>query len=384
LEKKNMTYYSTGALPRFDVPQICRVVITRRNAPRVDPRFRSNSVKSCLAMLAASALVASLPWARALAGCQAPTNTFLNPFTKESAHHRPIGSGAVYAGRNHPTTKALLQVGFANINADNGWGNNVYQSKTSDPWKTVQRVGPYPGQLPFPFTLRVPVGANNHDTSDAQILVVEPNTINAHEFYRWRWNGGNPTASFRTTWKTNGLGHGSRMGASASGLPALFGLIRGHEVNVPGYKMQHVFTVALPHKFKGCRVDMFDNRAVWPATSIDTFCVNNPSLCPGPIPYGALLALPPSANVAGLGLSEPGKRMAEALRNYGAYTVDSSDCPTMRADQYVTPANVNAIRSDMRKLYPLLQMVLNNEKDQTASGGGTPRAENCAFDSPDR
>jgi hypothetical protein len=66
------------------------------------------------------------------------------------------------------------------------------------------------------------------------------------------------------------------------------------------------------------------------------------------------------------------------------YAADGSACPTLRADQYVTPANVLALRTDMRKLYPLLRMVLNNSKDQTASGGGTPRAENCAFDSPSR
>jgi hypothetical protein len=148
LEKKNMTDYSTGALPRFAVPQISRVVITRRNAPRVDPRSRSNSVKSRLAMLAVSALVASLPWARASAACQSPTNTFLNPFNKESAHHRPIGSGAVYADRNHPSTISLLKGGFGTINSDNGWGNNVYQSKTTDPLKTVVQAGSYNIGLP--------------------------------------------------------------------------------------------------------------------------------------------------------------------------------------------------------------------------------------------
>jgi hypothetical protein len=107
-------------------------------------------------------------------------------------------------------------------------------------------------------------------------------------------------------------------------------------------------------------------------------------LCSGNIPYGALLALPPSVNINDLGLSEPGKRLAGALQNYGAYAVDSTGCSAMRADQYVNATVKHALKNDMKKIYPLLRMVLNNNAGQTASGGGTPRAENCAFDSPDR
>ena len=30
---------------------------------------------------------------------------FYNPFSRESAHHRPIGSGAIYAGNDHPAVR---------------------------------------------------------------------------------------------------------------------------------------------------------------------------------------------------------------------------------------------------------------------------------------
>jgi hypothetical protein len=268
-------------------------------ARRLDLRSRSNVAKSRVAMLALSVFVASLPWARAWAACQSPTNTFLNPFNKESAHHRPIGSGAAYADRNHPTTVALLKTGFGTINSDNGWGFNIYQSKLADPLKTVVQAGAY--NIGLPVTLRVPVGANNHNTSDAGVAIVEPNTITAHEFYQWRWNNGKPVAGIHRTWSTRSNGQGSRMGVSASGLPALYGLIRGHEINVPGYKIEHALQISLSHPFNGCRVSQLQNKVVWPAISTDWYVrPSRPSvMARSPMarcsPYRRAPALPPSA-----------------------------------------------------------------------------------------
>ena len=38
------------------------------------------------------------------AACTTPKILYLNPFSKNSAHHRPIGTGALYAAGNHPST----------------------------------------------------------------------------------------------------------------------------------------------------------------------------------------------------------------------------------------------------------------------------------------
>jgi hypothetical protein len=56
----------------------------------------------------------------------------------------------------------------------------------------------------------------------------------------------------------------------------------------------------------------------------------------------------------------------------------------MRGDQNIDGGVKQALIKDMRKIYPLLRMVLNNDAGQAASGGGMPRAENCAFNSPGR
>jgi hypothetical protein len=156
----------------------------------------------------------------------------------------------------------------------------------------------------------------------------------------------------------------------------MFGLLRGQEVNTPGYKIQHALQIALDAK--GACGMMIKNQVVWPAVSTDGFCRDS-RFCRGNIPYGALLALPPNVNIGSLGLSEPGKRLAEALQKYGTYVVDNSLCPVMRGDQNINGSVRMALIRDMKKLYPLLRMVLNNSAGQNASGGGAPQAENCAF-----
>jgi hypothetical protein len=320
-----------------------------------------------------------------LAGpCQAPLDPVSNPFNKSSALHRPIGSGAQYAGDTHATTLNLKNASFNNINSNNGWGVNVYRSTSSDPYLRVTQNGSY--NVGLPTSLRVPNNAQNQSTTDATVVIHDTSTNITHEFYYWRWNGGSPTASIHRQWAIRGAGHtgpgGSGVGTSASGVAGMFGLLRGHEVNVAGYKIQHALQMALDAQGK-CGM-MMKNQVVWPATYTDGFCKSNSSMCRGQIPYGALLAVPPGVNIDSLGLSEPGKRLAKALQDYGVYVVDNSQCPTLRGDQHITAGVKQALITDMRKLYPRLRMVMNNNASQAVAGGGTPRAANCAFDSPSR
>lgn len=113
-----------------------------------------------------------------------------------------------------------------------------------------------------------------------------------------------------------------------------------------------------------------------------------PTYNTGEIAYGDLIAIPPEAsggpNLDSLGLSEGGKRLAEAIRNYGIYVTDGtgSNCPALRTDQFV--ANVAQLKDDLTKVYPHLRVVLNGAwtPGLSAVGGGIPLAPNCAFDAP--
>ena len=379
--------HANTTLSRGLLTSVLSLRLTRRHRSRRHASGQRFSIFGTLqkTVLAASIVAGpSLLAAPALAGpCQAPADPFPNPFGKASALHRPIGSGAIYASDSHATTLNLRRASFNNINSNNGWGVNVYKSTYADPYVRVTAGGPYNQGLPV--SLRVPAEAHNQSTTDATVVIHDATTNITHEFYYWRWNNGRPTASIYHQWNIRGAGHtgpgGARVGSSASGVAGMFGLVRGHEVNVAGYKVQHALQMALDGR--GTCGMMLKKQVVWPASSTDGFC-NSGDNCRGQIPYGALLALPPSVNIDSLGLSEPGKRLAKAIQDYGIYVVDNSQCPTLRGDQFIASNVKQALTNDMRKVYPRLRMVLNNDSRQSVAGGGTARAPNCAIDAPGR
>jgi len=272
--------------------------------------------------------------------------TFEFPFAVDSAQYRSIGSGAKYAPDSDATTRSLRSVPFGHLNSpgSSGYGFSVYRRGDQ---------------------ASAPTGA------EGVVIIVDGKT--AHEY--WHYRGGD-NADAKYTWAMNGRPEPSgsgRVGASASGVAGLFGLARGHELNTPGTPIQHVSQITLAKS-------LVKPVAVWPAAHVDGYCKRGE--CGGSIAYGSLLALPPSVNVDGLGLSDPGRRLAHALQDYGAYVVDTTkgDSTNMRADQSVAPAVVAKVNRDMAKVYPLLRVVTNNSEDQAASGGGTPRDQICGMD----
>lgn len=327
--------------------------------------------------------------------CEGPVNdVFLNPFGKDSAHHRPIGTGAVYASDDDMGTKEWLSASTFNVNVGSPWGVQVAQVAATDPLFTIK---PNPRAenriIDIPVTIRLPQGGLPDDTSapgqDAVAVIYDRSIPRVHQLREYYWNDGKPVAGQYRTWDLRGLGHGvrsgDRVGTSASGVAALFGVLRGDELNTPGRRIQHALQIALPSRpsKSGGKPVMLANTAVLPAVSVDGFCGG--ANCSGHIPYGALLAIPPRAkggpDLDKLGLSEAGRRFAEAVRDYGIYVVDTGNEAAggaIRADQFVKK---NLIMGDIRKIHQYLRRVMNNDVlGSPVAGGGTPLAPNCAFD----
>ena len=329
------------------------------------------------------------------AACSTPKNDlFLNPYNKNSAHHRPIGSGASYASDSHSSTRDWLKAGHLNVNAGAPWGTSVAETDTSDPLRVIGARATCDKVLGLPVSIRIPREGfqipiqNNHSGCPDGVVVFFDRTINKpHQLRQYNWNGGRPTAGQYKTWDIRGLGHGTRsgerMGTSASGVAGLFGVLRGAEINAAGHKIEHALRMGLPRK-PGCKI-MLSRSVVLPATTGDrnrsTSGYNT-----GSIPYGGLMALPPSVNIAGMGLSEPGRRLAQAVQDYGVYALDGGGCSAgaLEADQHVNGGVKDQLRNDIRKIYPRMRLVLNNNVlGSSTAGGGAPRGDNCAF-TPER
>jgi len=327
------------------------------------------------------------------AACTTPKDAFLNPFSKNSAHHRPIGSGAQFAPSNHPSTNSWLRVRGIGINVGAPWGVSVTAADSSDVMRTVGPVSLKCDRVEgLPKTIRMPregfitrVKLNGNGCTDGVVVIYDRVQKVPHQLRQYNWNGGKPVAGQYKTWSITGLGHGTRrgerLGTSASGVAALFGILRGDEINNPAKKVEHALQMILPSAPSHCAM-MMSREIVLPATSGDSY-MRNPGYNLGNIPYGALMALPPPGkggpDINRLGLSARGKRLAEAVRDYGIYAVDTGACPALRADQHV--GNTAELKAALSRIYPHIRRVLNNNVMGTpTAGGGAGIAPNCAND----
>ncbi len=351
--------------------------------------FRYLSRHLLSSAVAASLMMVTATSSFAQTACSAPKDVFLNPFSKNSAHHRPIGTGAQYASSSHAATRDWLKAGSLAINVGGPWGVDAVRVASSDP---VHRVTGKSNGIGLPASVRLPRGGlitniqySSIGSYDGVAVIYDQTSGTAHEMFQYDWNGGRPLASIHKTWNIRGLGHGTasgqRLGTSASGVAMLFGILRGYEINTAGHEIGHALQIGLP-AFPNCKM-MLSKQVVLPATARDAFA-SNAGYNTGNIPYGALMALPRNININSLGLSEPGRRLARALQNYGAYVVDNAGCGggAIRADQDVKSQIRNQLSGDIPKIYKHMRMVLNNSNvlGTAVAGGGQPLAPNCAFD----
>ena len=332
--------------------------------------------------------------------CAMKSDLFYNPFKADSAHHRPIGCGAMYADDNHPTTRNILQNTRAAISLSVGapWGVVVMRTGTSDPITRINARPPACDRISnVPVSIRLPTGfnprtASNHSGCPDGNNVFYDDTTGVpvlHHLRQYEWNNGNPRAGQYRNYDPRGLGHGvragDRQGTSASGVVPVFGILRGREINTPGMPIQHAMQLSLPRKPTNPCAMMLSKVAQLPAVGTDR-SAKDPTNNLGAIAYGSLFALPTEErggpSIDSLGLTEKGKRLAEAFRNYGAYAVDGTSCPHMRTDQDVQ--DVDEINRELKKIYPYLRIVLNSAwtSGQQSVGGGAPLAPNCGYDAP--
>ena len=253
--------------------------------PRV-PATSRGSARSAVALVALLAWVAHPVAAVAQTACASPKDDlFANPFTYKSAHHRPIGTGAIYASDTANATKDWLKADLFNINNGLPAGTGVYEVDNGDPLLQVNGFAKCGKVVGMPINLRIPVGgfppALNPTTvscPDNAIVVfdrgnrADPNDDKVYQLRQYYWNGGSPTAERNKFLDVRGLGHGlyygDMLGGPAAGVSTLFGVLRGAEIGTPGLPIEHALAMGLPYK-PGC-TSMLGRDVRLPATNRDS------------------------------------------------------------------------------------------------------------------
>jgi hypothetical protein len=319
---------------------------------------------------------------------------FLNPFSAESAHHRPIGTGMTYAADDHISNTDWQKASTLVFNLGTPFGHAIILARNSDPSYTVQGSGlnlPASGvHIPNSFIDGVP-------GTDSAATIYNADTDTAYMFHGLHKSGGVWSANLlRPLISFDHLGHGSvdgeRIGTSASGVAGAFGILRGWEINTVGQAIEHCLQCVLPADPGTINILAKNSRVprILPATSQDT-AASNPGTAEGNIPYGALMALPQTWTITSTGmtngtttltLSEAGRRLATAIRNYGIRVVDKggSGAGAIRMDQ---DAVRGSLPDDMLKIYPHIRMCDLTKSTwsnvSTPFGGGTALSTNSAL-----
>ena len=309
------------------------------------------------------------------------------PFDPASIWNTAIGSGALYQpagitannGGGYPTNFGPDEDVI--VMAPTAPATQVYYSPVA--WNGGDRCTPQGSLLasvPVPATYTLPSSGQNNS---AAILMADGQTLNQNQPFTLCTAGG-PATTLVVEASTSIYGDGPYGAHGGSGLSSVGGTIRYGEFT--SGKIHHAMKMELwASQYYFCCTPH------WPATVVDDYAKSNykgtnPNLDPG-----SLLALPSGFDVSALATT-PGKILAQAFKDYGAYVVDDTawndwalcteQGPNGRvADEFATlygfafnPAQGSntPFMQDMTSIFQSLQIVTNNSA-ASIGGGGTPR-----------
>ena len=313
-------------------------------------------------------------------------NPILHPFASTSIWNTPIGADAQYVPANIQPTS------FVSADID-----HFYVLNDTDEEEDVFLIGAWRDRasgtlnlgvdLPLPEHLLLP-DANTVETpnNSSAFLLPDGDTVVQFNATTRVQSGGNlygvpfPNASLS--------GDGIQGGHGGSGLSSIGGTLRIGELTGED-PIQHVLKVNLWAK-KSLSYSLGDQGGIgfrWPAVRADSYA--NATTYGGTVPelvMGSLLAIPPTASATDLGVqTEPGLKLFNALRDYGAYVADDTAFNTHAFAMengalqdfeyrygYEFGDNETPFFDDVMALFSALHVVDNNAPDRIG-GGGTLR-----------
>jgi hypothetical protein len=293
-------------------------------------------------------------------------NVTLQPFSNDSPWNTPLAVTTQLGDSKDLCSKDLDDTTISTAINGREWSHPVYISRETDPLVSIysnttdlKKDKPLAIiHIPKDARPALPDFSKNPD-SDAHLNIIDPVKKEVHEMWRAKWVVGDKIIVWAYT-KNSLTGSGiEKGGARAYGGSAIAGLIRSGELKDG---IHHALALAIPRAKQRLK-----NTPIWPATTIDDFASKDYR---GNIPMGQLVALPTTTDLSKLNLSTQGKILAETLKNFGAYNVDSSGDITLYVETNAAKEMDSHLEDDWKKLRPLLKCVVNNRKDNVGGGSG--------------
>ena len=320
-------------------------------------------------------------------GTNAKRDKYLQPFLATSIWNMPIGSDALYVEANIGKSKKAT--------ADEEY---FFQLKDTYPYRAVYAPGawgegrctgtkymdihiPIPDNLIIPDATTKPFSTPNN--ASAFLLPDGRTLVQLSPLARCEQGG--PVYGWRHE-NVDIYGEGIGGAHFGSGLSSIGGSIRKGELT-NDKPIPHALKVVIwaeKYLFYDDRIRGYR----WPATQADNYAAeryggSNPALV-----QGSLLAILPETTKESLKLETPaGKKLFDALQNYGAYVVEDSswDAHYFGVEKgvleefrqkygYDFETRSGKFYNDFMKLFEALYIVDNNSRN-SIGGGGTPRAE---------
>ncbi len=327
-------------------------------------------------------------------------NPLKQPFSSKSIWNMPIGSDAKFV----PAELEIAMAAGMTIDEDiivlkpdaplteiftnyAGWNSNKDR---------CPEEGPLLFSAPIPGDFTVSKANWDGSTPNSGLAVLMPNgrTIKQTQPFA-RCNVGETGTSQYMFEDTDIYGEGIYGAHGGSGLSAIGGALRVGELVDENQPIKHVLKINIFGK-KNLYYDESTKGFRWPAKHADSYAndfYGTKRTKPVNVEcrMGALLALPPSINLDSMQFETiPGRILAQAFRNYGAYIVDDTawdvyaivtewgpdgrfaeDFEKKWGFSMKQPSKETPWSRDMDKIFMNLHIVVNNSHE-SIGGGGKP------------
>ncbi len=329
------------------------------------------------------------------------------PFSENSIWNMPIGTGAKY--KPQPIAPEHIDGIMVDLDiiimtpdaplmnvygTDQLWGADVTPTR-----RCLEHDGIVHLRLPIPSEYITAAGYGSRPNNPAAILLADGRTVLQTQPFQV-CNGGYATTGLRRSgsgilrYKDVDLfGDGTYGMHGGSGLSSLGGAIRVGELAPGSGPIRHALKISFPGKHYLYYDKENDIGYRWPARKHDSNARTNYTGTEPEAKIGCLRAISPTVDINDLGLeTEPGRKIAWTLQNYGAYQVEGvpwARCMIAAEDgpdgcvpelfqqqwgyEIVTQNKTgNPWFRDMIKIFNQLCIITNN-RPNSIGGGGTPR-----------